>query len=215
MLNPRNIWHEHLTCCGLRQWLVATWAEFQHSGCTMRFSFSALTLLVGQHDGHPACKKLTGGVLAWLSVWSKVQTCIRPCWCHCHSLSLSSVKSRLVLPFWYRLTRVVPDKGPLNGCVVYCATEQCRKKLEACTNAEGGHSENLLWHCLPDIPVATHHNRLSSKPPMTTHNWLSVELQCLKERNKHSKFCISHVGVVIFSGGVGKWITVFLLRWRK
>jgi len=37
-------------------------------------------------------------------------------WCHCHSLSLASVKSRLVLPFWYRLTRVVPYKGPLNGC---------------------------------------------------------------------------------------------------
>jgi len=32
-------------------------------------------------------------------------------------LSLASVKSRLVLPFWYRLTRVVVDKGPLNGCV--------------------------------------------------------------------------------------------------
>ena len=27
-----------------------------------------------------------------------------------------SSKSRLVLPFWYRLTWVVPDKGPLNGC---------------------------------------------------------------------------------------------------
>jgi len=38
--------------------------------------------------------------------------------CHCHSLSLASVKSRLVLPFWYRLTWVVPDKGPLNGCSV-------------------------------------------------------------------------------------------------
>jgi len=36
---------------------------------------------------------------------------------HCHSLSLASVKSRLVLPFWYRLTWVVPDKWPLNGCV--------------------------------------------------------------------------------------------------
>ena len=33
-------------------------------------------------------------------------------------LSLASVKSRLVLPFWYRLTWVVPDKGLLNGCVL-------------------------------------------------------------------------------------------------
>ena len=43
-----------------------------------------------------------------------------PSWCHCHSLSLASVKSRLVLPFWYRLTWVVPEKGPLNGCVCVC-----------------------------------------------------------------------------------------------
>jgi len=34
-----------------------------------------------------------------------------------HSLSLASVKSRSVLLFWYRLTRVVPEKGLLNGCV--------------------------------------------------------------------------------------------------
>jgi len=27
--------------------------------------FSALTLLVGWQEGHPACKKLSGGVLAW------------------------------------------------------------------------------------------------------------------------------------------------------
>ena len=40
--------------------------------------FSALTLLVGRQEGHPACKKLSGGVLAWLSVWSEVQTCILP-----------------------------------------------------------------------------------------------------------------------------------------
>ena len=31
------------------------------------YSFSALTLLVGQQEGHPACKKLSGGMLAWLS----------------------------------------------------------------------------------------------------------------------------------------------------
>jgi len=41
-------------------------------------AFSALTLLVGRQEGHPACKKLSGGLLAWLSVWSEVQTCIWP-----------------------------------------------------------------------------------------------------------------------------------------
>jgi len=46
--------------------------------------------------------------------------CIWPSWCHCHSLSLASVKSRLVLPFWYQLPRVVQDKGPLNVCVCVC-----------------------------------------------------------------------------------------------
>jgi len=35
-------------------------------------------------------------------------------------LSLASVKSTLVLPFWYRLTWVVLDKGLLNGCVCVC-----------------------------------------------------------------------------------------------
>jgi len=79
--------------------------------------FSSLTLLVGRQEGHPACKNLSGGVLAWLLVWSEVQTCIRPSGCHYHSLSLASVKSRLVLPFLYRLTGVVPDKGP---CVCVC-----------------------------------------------------------------------------------------------
>ena len=42
--------------------------------CTMPF----LTLLVGRQEGHPACKKLSGVVLAWLSVWSEMQTCIWP-----------------------------------------------------------------------------------------------------------------------------------------
>jgi len=41
-------------------------------------AFSALTLLVGWQEGHPARKKLSSGVLAWLSAWSKVQTCIWP-----------------------------------------------------------------------------------------------------------------------------------------
>jgi len=40
-------------------------------------AFSALTLLVGRQEEHPACKKLSSEVQAWLSVWSEVQmTCI-------------------------------------------------------------------------------------------------------------------------------------------
>jgi len=44
----------------------------------MLIAFSALTLLVGRQDGHLACKKLSGEVLAWFSVWIEVQTCIWP-----------------------------------------------------------------------------------------------------------------------------------------
>ena len=88
----------------------------------------------------------------WLSVWSKVQTCIWPSLCHCHSLSLPSVQ-----PYWFylsatgspgysqkhtytRLTAlfpglprwagtrkvkpiwIFPEKGPLNWCVCVSPT---------------------------------------------------------------------------------------------
>ena len=81
------------------------------------YAFSALTLLVGRQEGHPACKKLSGEVLAWLFCLERGADLHMPSWCHRHSLSLASVKSRLVLPFWYWPTRVVLEKGPLNGCV--------------------------------------------------------------------------------------------------
>ena len=136
MLTGRLMWvnyQEISNCCRpvltywltdrCRQWLTDCWSCTAFCcDCDSFFffdAFSALTLLVGRQEGHLACKKMSGGVLAWLSVWSKVQTCS---WCHCHSLSLSSVKSRLFLPFWYRLTWVIPEKGPLNGCVCVCVT---------------------------------------------------------------------------------------------
>ena len=51
---------------------------FLETRCRAIGAFSALTPLVGRQEGHPACKKQSGGVLAWLSVWSEVQTCIWP-----------------------------------------------------------------------------------------------------------------------------------------
>ena len=37
------------------------------------FAFSTLILLVGHQEEHLACKNLSDEVLAWLSIWSKVQ----------------------------------------------------------------------------------------------------------------------------------------------
>ena len=72
-------------------------------------------LLVGRQEGHPACKKAEwwgAGVVICLERGADLHMAqMMP---H-HSLSLARVKSRLVLPFWYRLTLVIPDKGPLNG----------------------------------------------------------------------------------------------------
>ena len=64
------------------------------------FAFSALTLLAGRHEEHPACKRLSDEVLAWLSVWSVVQMIgYGPADATATPLSLALLKSRLVLTF--------------------------------------------------------------------------------------------------------------------
>jgi len=71
--------------------------------------------------------------------------------------------------------------------------------------------EHLLWRYLPDIPVATHHNRFfqshrrqptsgSSEPPTLERTQQTF--------SRMKKFCNSQASVVTFSGGVGRWITV-------
>ena len=46
----------------------------------------------------------------------------------------ASVKSRLVLPFWYRITWVVPEKRPLNGCVCVFLSCIAAWQHQSCTN---------------------------------------------------------------------------------
>ena len=135
-MKPALVEHSETLACSLPEYtfkpsktntvkktLQKTWNSDNFKSITSYMKTSRFPLmisfegLVGRQEEHPASKKLSGGVLAWLSVWSEVQTCIWPSWCHCHYLSLASVKSWLVLPFWYRLTQVVPEKGPLNGCM--------------------------------------------------------------------------------------------------
>jgi len=102
-----------LSCCNC---IVDMICSIVFDFCRLSCAFSALLLLVGRQEGHPACKKLSG----YLSE-ARCRLAYGPADATAtHCLLLSSVKSRLVLPFWYRLTWVVPDKGPLNGCVCAC-----------------------------------------------------------------------------------------------
>ena len=96
---------------------------------------------------------------------------------------LASVKSRLVLTFWYRLTQVVLDKGPLNRCVYVCfvimacivlcldlsigwvsfwwgplsGTTQVSQYQKGKTNHDftGARDSELQWHQLGHMQVCT------------------------------------------------------------
>ena len=105
-------------------------------------AFSALMLFIWQQEGRPACKKLSGRVLAWLCLERGADLHIAqlmplPLTASC----FSKIKIGLmVLPFCYWLTRVVPDRGPLNACV-------CGSKKGCCqviTTALNRHKVNRI-----------------------------------------------------------------------
>jgi len=78
--------------------ITAMAANCNHCLTSICFTvFSALTLLVGRQEGHLACKKLSVGILAWLS-GMRCRLASWPSRCHCHSLSLA-----LVNPDWFYL----------------------------------------------------------------------------------------------------------------
>ena len=97
-------------------------------------AFSALTLLVGRQEGHSACKRQWWGASMVISLeqgadlqmaqlmplpltvsfFSKIQI----------GFSFSESQIWFYL-FWYQLTRVVPEKWPLNECV--CVSELSSK----------------------------------------------------------------------------------------
>ena len=72
-------------------------------------------------EEHVACKIEWWGVGVVICLEQGADCFIWSSWCHCHPKtpsSLASFKSKLVLPFCYRLTHLVPEKRLLNGCSV-------------------------------------------------------------------------------------------------
>jgi len=78
--------------------------------------------VVWRQEEHRACTNWV--IWCWCGYLSgarcRLQTlCMWSSWCHYHTKtppSLAAFKSRLVSPFWYRLTQVVAERRPLNGC---------------------------------------------------------------------------------------------------
>jgi len=88
---------------------------------------------------------LSGEVLAWLSVWSEVQmVCIWSSWCHCHPIISCSSKIQNGLLFWCRLTRVVLEKRPLNGCSSGSSTAVCHPAMLSPVGSRGSMVAGLL-----------------------------------------------------------------------
>jgi len=92
-------------------------------------AFSALTLLVGRQEGHPARKNLSDEVLAWLSVWSEVQMiCIWSGRCHCHPIISASEN-----PEWFILLVPAypgsPGKKAVKRLVCVCVCDQTSTQI--------------------------------------------------------------------------------------
>ena len=87
--------------------------------------FSALTLLVGRQEEHPACKNR--GMRRWRGYLSRARCkwfAYRPADATA-TPSSASLKSRLVLPFWCRLTQVVLEKRMLKWCPLSSLMVSC------------------------------------------------------------------------------------------
>jgi len=137
--------------------------RFKLWGCfvliTGSSAFSALTLLVGRQEMHLACKNRV--VECWHDYLSAARCRLAytaqlmplPLTASCFS------KIQMSLPFWYRLTRVVPDKGLLNGCMYWqqCMVNKhehiCRSLLRQSSNS---HRDSVSEH--------RHKRRLAPSP---------------------------------------------------
>ena len=121
-------------CCDMHSTQPQTWmikhttlwfkqeAQLSQSDRTMRLvssnlaNYHATVLWRCWLGGRKGIRPVKNRVVGYWHGYLSGARCIWPSWCHCYLPSLAPVKSRLVLPFWYRLTQVVLEKRPLNGC---------------------------------------------------------------------------------------------------
>jgi len=89
--------------------------------------------------------------------------------------SLASFTSRLVLPFWYRLTQVVVEKRPLNGCSSSsssCSSGSSRHRHSSSSCHCYEYEWDLLWYSLLELSRCDVLLHLAN-PSLTTPGLLS------------------------------------------
>jgi len=80
-------------------------------------AFSALTLLVGRQEGHPACKKLSAGVIIYLERGADLHTAqLMPLPLTVTCFSKMQTGFAFLVPAYLGS----PGKRALNGCVCVC-----------------------------------------------------------------------------------------------
>ena len=110
-------------------------------------------------------------MLVWLSVWSEVQTCIWPSGFHCHSLSLASVKSRLVFTFLLPAHPGSPRKRAVKWVCV-CAVHETHRIFKSFHLKGVKTSFSILSEC-PAF-TAVHCYRLS----LLKENFICIIILC-------------------------------------
>jgi len=110
---------------------------------------SALTLLVGRQEEHPACKKLSDEVLGWLFVRSEVwMICIWSSWCHCHPIISCFIKMQIALIF---LVPAYPDchgKEAIKRVSVGSYNNNVTEYRPLCCLGSTVCLRTLLWVCI-------------------------------------------------------------------
>jgi len=109
--------HHRTLCCQpvTSLCVISVWCFYSLKGWSA-FVFSALMLLVGWQEGHPAVKTEWWGTCMVICLERRandlhmVQLMPLPPIISCSS------KIQNVIPFWCRITQVVVEKRPLNGC---------------------------------------------------------------------------------------------------
>jgi len=133
-------------------------------------------------------------VLEWLSVWSEVQICLWPSWCHCHSLSLAPVNTD-----WFCLY-----KEPLNRrCGCFICSDASRLLFV-------DHIDPLsLLACTPCIMISVQELKRTSIEKLES---LLQDTKKTRAVNKLEyslliKYCASGVGVLVVD-----WVFMKLLE---